>query len=200
MKSDEPRTRGPFDSAHMQAHTLLFAAWIATEVVLLVRKRSSGSSGRDHGSLRWLWVAMVLGCAGGVSLSFLPGWSLPGSARAWYLAGVSAMGAGLALRWWSVLVLGRFFTVDVAIHAGHELVTRGPYRWVRHPSYSGLLLVLLGLCGVLDSELALFCILGPTLPVLLWRIAIEERALAQAFGATWTDYARRTKRLIPLVH
>lgn len=199
MNARGARRRGLFDSAQMQAHTFLFAAWIATEVALLVRRRSSGSSGRDHGSLRWLWIATVLGCTGGVALSFVPGWRLPGSARAWYVAGVSAMGAGLLLRWWSVLVLGRFFTVDVAIHEGHELVTRGPYRWVRHPSYSGLLLVLAGLCGVLDSELAVLCILGATLPVLLWRITIEERALAHAFGASWIEYARRTKRLVPFL-
>ena len=53
--------------------------------------------------------------------------------------------AGLILRWWAIITLGRFFTVDVTIEKDHELVERGPFRIVRHPSYTGVLLAFVGL-------------------------------------------------------
>src|SRR5437773_11448726 len=54
-------------------------------------------------------------------------------------AGLVLFVAGLILRWWAIITLGRFFTVDVAIEKDHELVERGPFRWVRHPSYTGVM-------------------------------------------------------------
>ena len=59
-------------------------------------------------------------------------------------AGVVLFVAGLLLRWWAIIVLGRFFTVDVSIAEGHELIESGPYRFIRHPSYTGALLAFLG--------------------------------------------------------
>lgn len=181
-------------------HFLLIALWIASELVLGVRTRSRGGESRDRGSLRLLWVAMPLAIGLGIAASFVEGTDLPGSARAWYVGGCVAIACGLSLRWVSVLVLGRMFTVDVAIREGHELVTRGPYRVLRHPSYTGLLVILGGVGAVFGSWLSLACILGLGLPALVWRIAIEERALAERFGERWREHVRRTWRLVPFVH
>ncbi|MFO1010868.1 MAG: isoprenylcysteine carboxylmethyltransferase family protein [Planctomycetota bacterium] len=182
----------------MHAHELLFAAWIVTELALVVLRRSKRGTSSDR-TVRVLWIAMTLGCAGAIGCSSLDAWRFPGDPRAWYWSGIGAMGVGLVVRWWAVLVLGRFFTVDVAIVSGHELVERGPYRFVRHPSYTGLVLVLLGVCGVLGSALSALVLLACALPPLAWRIAVEERTLAREFGARWTEYAARTKRLVPFV-
>lgn len=183
----------------MQLHVLPFGLWIATELVLVLRRRSRAASARDRGSMRVLWIAITLGCALAIGASFDARWRLPGDAHAWYAAGLACTTAGLVVRWWAVLVLGRFFTVDVAIRADHELVTRGPYRFVRHPSYSGLLLVLAGLGCVVNSALSLAILAVATMPALAWRISIEERALAETFGPRWDEYARRTRRIVPFV-
>jgi protein-S-isoprenylcysteine O-methyltransferase len=61
-----------------------------------------------------------------------------------FIAGICLMLLGVALRWYSVSVLGKYFTFDLAIHSGQVLVEVGPYRYIRHPSYSGALLSLLG--------------------------------------------------------
>jgi protein-S-isoprenylcysteine O-methyltransferase len=106
---------------------------------------------------------------------------------------------GVALRASAIVVLGRFFTVDVAIHADHELVRRGPYRVLRHPSYTGALLVFFGLALLFDSWPALAVATLPVLGVLLWRIRVEERALSAHFGKAWLSYAARTQRLVPFV-
>jgi protein-S-isoprenylcysteine O-methyltransferase len=86
----------------------------------------------------------------------------------------------MAIRWAAILTLGRFFTVDVAVHPGHRVIDRGPYRHVRHPSYSGLLLALLGVGLSLGDGAALLVLLGPCLAGLWWRISEEEKALRKA--------------------
>ena len=102
---------------------------------------------------------------------------------------------GLALRQWSITVLGRFFTIDVAIHGEHRLIEDGPYRFLRHPSYTGFAMILLGLGLMIGKPLAVV-LLAP-LPGLIRRIQVEENALRQAFGASFDAYAKRTWRLIP---
>ena len=68
--------------------------------------------------------------------------------RVFASASVVLFVAGLILRWWAIIMLGRFFTVDVTIEKDHELVERGPFRIVRHPSYTGVLLAFVGLGSV----------------------------------------------------
>ena len=115
------------------------------------------------------------------------------------LAGAGVTAAGLLLRAWSVLALGRFFRLSVSAHADHELVARGPYRAVRHPSYAGATLVTVGAGLALGTVVGAAA--GTVLPVgaYLVRIAVEERALDAALGDDYTAYAARTARLIPYV-
>jgi protein-S-isoprenylcysteine O-methyltransferase len=113
----------------------------------------------------------------------------------WFGAGLFA--AGTALRWWSIVHLGRFFSVDVAIAHDHKVVETGPYRLARHPSYTGLLLQCAGLGVVLGTALSLFVITVPTFLVLFHRIRVEEKALLANFGEDYAAYTRRTKRLLP---
>jgi protein-S-isoprenylcysteine O-methyltransferase len=106
--------------------------------------------------------------------------------------------AGMALRWYSVQVLGASFTVDVATRPGQQVVQSGPYRWVRHPSYTGGLLTVVGVlvccCNVASLAALVVVIAG-----YMHRISIEERAMTRELGSAYSDYMRRTKRLIPFV-
>jgi len=115
-------------------------------------------------------------------------------------AGVVLFVAGLILRWWAIITLGRFFTVDVTIEKDHELVERGPFGVVRHPSYSGVLLAFVGLALSLRNWAALPVILIPIGAAFVHRMNVEEDALSRALGPRYAEYMKRTKRLVPFVY
>src|SRR5271154_6535209 len=160
------------------------AAWILPEIVAWQAKRSSDSSqARDHGSLNLIVVLWW----GGIAVAVLMSSLLPHAAMSWkrtsvFLVGISFMFVGIALRWYSAAVLGKYFTFDIAIQSGQTLIEAGPYRYIRHPSYSGALLSLLG-CGLALGNwaglCAGMCCLGFAYA---YRIPVEEAVLASALG------------------
>lgn len=111
--------------------------------------------------------------------------------------GLGIAASGVVLRTWAIVTLGRFFTYDVTIQPGHRVVTAGPYRWVRHPSYTGGQVGLLGLGVALGSAAAVFALVVVPLIGVLIRIRHEERTLRTALGAEYDAYAARTPRLLP---
>ena len=106
---------------------------------------------------------------------------------------------GVMLRWASILYLGKFFTIDVSVAVDHKIIDTGPYRLIRHPSYSGLLLMWLGIGMSTGNALALLVIMLPGIG-LLYRIKIEESVLAESLGSSYREYMHKTKRLIPFVY
>jgi protein-S-isoprenylcysteine O-methyltransferase Ste14 len=107
--------------------------------------------------------------------------------------------AGIALRQWSIRVLGRFFSTKVQITGDQRIITSGPYSIIRHPAYSGSLLTLLGLglsAKTWAGALVIVVLFGL---VYGYRISIEENLLKAEFGQGYADYAKRTKRLIPFL-
>ncbi len=179
------------------AHALGLAAvwtWGLGEAILRLRSRG--------GVDRFEWtLAAVAGCVGlGVGIAFLAtyrhgatiggGWVVFGLGELLFLA-------GLALRYWAVLTLGRFFKVTVSIQAGHRVVRSGPYRRLRHPSYTGLLAILSGLGLMLGTWLGLAALIVLPLVGTLIRIRVEEAVLLEALGSEYADYAATTRRLIP---
>lgn len=113
---------------------------------------------------------------------------------------VVVLAAGLAIRWTAVASLGKSFSANVAIHATQTLYTRGLFRLVRHPSYTGLLIVFAAIGFHTRNWAGLAIVLIPTTAALLYRIHVEEDALTHAFGQQYLDYSRRTKRLIPGIY
>jgi methyltransferase len=90
--------------------------------------------------------------------------------------------AGKALKWWAILTLGPFWTFRVIVVPGSDRVQRGPYRWLRHPNYVGVMGELAGialLTGAAFSGVAAVTVFGL---LLAKRIAVEERALDAARG------------------
>ena len=119
-----------------------------------------------------------------------PGW--------WPLAvGLAILTAGVALRVWAIRELGRFFTYAVLVHEGQRVVDTGPYRRIRHPSYTGLLLGMLGVGLMLDVWPATAVCFLPPLAAFSWRLAAEERVLAAELGEPYRAYMAGTKRLVP---
>ena len=139
---------------------------------------------------------------GGIGLGILAAFEaqsldLPG-ARWWPpLAGLAVFAAGLAVRVWAIRALGRFFIYTVRVGEDHRVVDTGPYRLIRHPSYTGLLMAALGVGIALDNWLSVAACLLPALTGFTIRLLSEERTLAAELGEPYRAYMTRTKRLIP---
>lgn len=182
-----------------QLFSVLCLLWAGSEFWLGWRRRSDDRSrSRDSGTLRMLLLTIYACIALAVWLAstgadrFAPAWREP-----LFWSGLVLMVAGMALRWWSIRVLAQFFTVDVAIRPGHELIRHGPYRLLRHPSYTGALMTFYGFALALGNFWSLLVVVVPVTAAFLWRIRIEERVLSEAFPEAYPAYARDTKRLLP---
>jgi len=174
----------------------------ASEIALAIMRRARVGIVRhaDQGSAGLLWLAILCGVAAAIASQWIAGLRLPGPR--WLLQGLALLllVSGLALRWVAILSLGRFFTVDVAIHEQHALVDKGVYRWVRHPSYTGLLMAFAGLGVFFGNWPGLCAVTLPVAAALLVRIRREEAALRDGLGAAYAAYCSRTKRLLPGVY
>jgi protein-S-isoprenylcysteine O-methyltransferase Ste14 len=111
-------------------------------------------------------------------------------------AGLAIEAAGLWLAVWARRHLGRNWSGEISVKVDHELIRSGPYRWLRHPIYTGLLLMYLGVAVVTGEWLAAA---GFAVAVsAYWRkIRIEETTLDAAFGPSYSEYRRTTWALIP---
>lgn len=170
----------------------------ASETALALFKRArAGARSADRGSFAALWmvIGLAIFCGIFISRSVRSAEFAIGAALLWGAVGLFFF--GLVLRWWAIVHLGRFFTVDVAIATDHRVVDDGPYRLVRHPSYTGALLEFLGLAILLTNWLAGAVLFLPVLIALLWRIRIEEKALVEALGPAYQTYVQRTWKLVP---
>jgi len=178
-----------------------YVLWIAFEAVASRTRRSGDPArARDRGSFRLLIILLWLALGLDFALSFL----LPQASILWhrtvvFFVGIGLMLAGIAFRFYAMSVLGRFFTYDVAVHAGQTVIEVGPYRYIRHPSYTGALITLVGLGLALGNWAGLFAVLGLMAVAYGYRISVEEAALLAALGDPYKHYMRRTRRLIPFL-
>src|SRR5436190_22841742 len=176
--------------------------YLVSEILLNVTRRSRSKTGtkQDRSTLGIIWLVIASSVIAGVfvALNFRAA-ALP-HGRIFASAGLVLFVAGLFLRWWAIITLGRFFTVDVTIEKDHELVERGPFRMVRHPSYTGVLLAFVGFALTLRNWAALLIVLVPISAAFIRRMNVEEEALSKALGSRYADYMRRTKRLVPFFY
>jgi protein-S-isoprenylcysteine O-methyltransferase Ste14 len=154
---------------------------------------------QDRGTKLIVALAVYLGIAAALAIAKVSGLRI--YANNWWtlVLGVAIVLAGAVLRAWAILSLGRYFRREVTIEPGQRIVRRGPYRVLRHPSYTGLFLILAGFGLAFGSWVSAAVALLIVFVGMLPRIWVEERALAQAFGADYTDYANSTARVLPHV-
>jgi protein-S-isoprenylcysteine O-methyltransferase Ste14 len=112
--------------------------------------------------------------------------------------GVFLIVLGIAFAIWAIATLGRHYDLELEIHRDHELVRTGPYRFVRHPLYTGLGLHFAGACLATGNLLLIAGTLLVTYPALYLRARTEERLLRERFGAAYDEYARKVRMLVPL--
>lgn len=170
-----------------------------SEIALGIFKRARLKTAdlQDRGSLRTLWVVISLSVALAAGAQWLSFGRLPFALASIHSAALAVLLFGLAIRWVAIITLGRFFTVNVAIQQDHHVVQSGLYRFVRHPSYTGLLLCFLGVGLAFANWVSMLVLIVPTCLALAARIAVEERALLVALGPEYEAYSSRTYRLVP---
>lgn len=176
-------------------------AFLCSEVALSLSRRSSGGGVRqDRSTLRTIWIVISLSVVAAVAVASRYSQTAIPRSTPIAMAGVLLFLCGILLRWRAIVVLGRFFTVDVQIAPDHQLVERGPFRLIRHPSYTGILLAFVGYGLCLFNWAALAVLLVPIWLVFARRIRVEEEALRNGLGETYVAYTDRTKRLLPFIY
>jgi protein-S-isoprenylcysteine O-methyltransferase Ste14 len=183
------------------ARTVLAVASLVMASTAFFSEANLSSGEREDRSNRWIFLPLLVI---GLLSAFAPAyterkgwWILDGDVVRWL--GVFLYVAGGALRIWPVFVLGRRFSGLVAIQPGHELVTDGIYGVIRHPSYLGAIILMLGWALAFRSALGVI-LAALIIPLLLARIHSEEAMLRSQFGDQYDAYCQRTSRLIPGIY
>ena len=172
---------------------LTLACWALLEVFLRVRDVVSGRGRGDRDRATRILIGVAAGLAIAAASAGTPG-RIP---TGYGIAGAIVMWTGLAVRVWAVAALGSAFRTSVEVDPDQAVVSSGPYGWVRHPSYTGLLLVLAGFGLARGTWPALAVCLVVPLAAIVRRIHVEEAELDHVLGERYRGYQARTKRLIP---
>jgi protein-S-isoprenylcysteine O-methyltransferase Ste14 len=171
-------------------------AFALSELLLMIIKRSDSVTSRtrnDRGSLIFLWLMITIGFTSGFFLS-------KPINQFWGGFGFVFIIYGLIIRWIAILQLGKSFTVDVAITSSSNLKTDGIYKRIRHPSYSGILLIVVGFSAIMSSLYSFLVLVVPVFIAINYRINIEEKVLINEFGESYRIYRSETKKLIPFIY
>ncbi|WP_327144903.1 methyltransferase family protein [Nocardia sp. NBC_01327] len=187
----------------MNAAVVTSWIWLALELGLRIRDRvrHTGSTARDRGTRFTIFLLMfpsvlVASIVAGVLSSNSP-LRFPGPQLVWEVVGVMVMWLGLIVRIWAIAVLGKSFRTTVEVDADQSVVDRGPYHWIRHPSYTGVLLITLGFGIAADNWISLLVVTIIPTYGLMRRIDVEEKALVETMGRPYEIYRSTTKRLVP---
>jgi protein-S-isoprenylcysteine O-methyltransferase Ste14 len=178
-----------------------YAVWMSVEYWLIVRERGQVHDRQDQGSKRVLilacWIALLL-C---VTLAIVVrSATFPGNPWIPVAIGVVMVLFGAWLRVWSVRTLGRFFRRTVMVQGAHRVIQEGPYKYIRHPSYTGFLLSAVGIGLLFGNWLGLIVLTVIVFLAFLQRIVLEEAVLARELGEPYQTYMKRSSRLIPFIY
>lgn len=193
-----------FDTNHLAGLLILVAtlAWGMMELAEFSRGQEARQGATRIGG-RGFWLAgAACVIATNVVLYLAPRVVPAATIRAGavaFAAGLAVLLAGIALRGWSFRALGEYFTFSVKVSSDQPVITSGPYRLLRHPSYTGILLICAGFGLASANWIGLAGLTLLPLAVILWRIHIEENALLATLGDRYRRYAAHHKRLVPLI-
>jgi len=175
--------------------------WLLSEIVgtaIIPRIRRGGSvierKDRFYGLYIFatIFLALILSFYfAGAHIAMLPGWV--------FSLGIFLIILGIILRQLSMAILGRYFSGVVGVQKDQKVIEKGPYKYVRHPSYTGALMIFIGLGLALQSLAAVLTLIVLFIIAYGFRISVEEKALISELGEPYVDYKKRTKRLIPYV-
>jgi len=195
----------PISSSGTEAllFAIAFFGWIASEIIgamILPKLRRHRAGTKLETKDRRSGPVVIIGLIAAIYLAF--GLSLAGIALLpdWlFYPGIALMFGGIFLRQWSIALLGGFFSALVSVQDGQTIIRKGPYRYVRHPSYTGAIMIMTGIGLAILSWGALLVLLLASCVVYGYRIYVEEKALVAKFGEEYMAYMKETKMLIPFM-
>jgi len=176
--------------------------WWVSELAIAIatRTRSGGGSVRDRGTMPLLWVTIFCSIWASLWYRGTHAADIPGNPEWFQAISLTMLVFGVIFRWAAVISLGSAFSVNVAIREGQRVMQTGFYRWMRHPSYTAMLICFLAVGLHTRNWVSLAVVVVFPTAALMYRIYVEEIALREHFGAEYIDYSARTKRLIPGVY
>ncbi len=156
---------------------------------------------QDRGSLAVLAWLFFVGASGYFLYPLWFSWSaIEWNPPAIFFIGVALVILGGGLRWYAIKTLGCYFTTVIAISRNHQVVQHGPYRYIRHPSYTGVLIMGIGMGLMMGNGVSVCFLLAGILTGLLYRISVEEKALCRFIGNAYIQYMQRVhSKLIPFI-
>ena len=193
----------PYQMTSIQLFWLIIGtSWAAIEIAIALKTRVQFTltDRLEYRSERLIWLVVATALIAALWIKQLHLVPLPIEAFNRQMIAISFFITGIALRCYAVLSLGEFFSTTVITQDGHSLIDRGPYHFIRHPAYTGLLSSFFASGFAMGDGLALLILLAPITYVLIQRIDIEEQWLIEHFGKGYNDYCLRTNKLIPWVY
>jgi protein-S-isoprenylcysteine O-methyltransferase Ste14 len=169
------------------------------EFALIARSRPAQGEKADRGSMTLIVLAVWIGMLGAFMVAGIRAFMITSGQKAWFVAGLIVLLCGSLLRRHCWRILGKHFTGDVKASADQPVIEDGVYRWVRHPSYTGGMLMYLGTGLALTNWMSALIIALAGGAAYLYRVRVEERALQASLGSRYQEYMTRTKRFIPFV-
>jgi protein-S-isoprenylcysteine O-methyltransferase Ste14 len=188
---------GPYQTIFFAVLTITAVPALLATLWLRVRP---GASKRDRGSFFWIQTVAGLGVlvAYWLARHFTAGTIIPFRTEVFAL-GIALIPLGMLLNALAIRQLGRYFTVQVAVRPDQPVIQTGPYRFLRHPAYTGQLITFLGVGLALTNWASVAAILAFALAGYGYRIGVEERVLREELGAPYIEYMSHTRRLIPFI-
>lgn len=177
---------------------IVFLAAVGHESGVCRRAIGEKRVDQDAGTFRLLMIGSPLSMFAAFAVAFRPEFALPMPFAAAIL-GMICMAGGALLRRWCFNTLGKYFTGVVIVRPEQQVIQHGPYRFVRHPSYTGGLLMFIGVGLGLGSWLSLAILFLAHCLIYGLRVSAEEKALVATIGSAYSDYMCKTKRFIPFV-
>ncbi|MBN1295055.1 MAG: isoprenylcysteine carboxylmethyltransferase family protein [Candidatus Latescibacteria bacterium] len=180
---------------------VIWGTWFLSEVFLarFIKSGSADSYKMDKNSLRIMWTTIITSIFAGVILMIYTNLPITAMHLTGYV-GLFVIIAGMILRIIAIISLGKIFTVNLTIHRNQHIIKKGLYRFIRHPSYTGSLLSFVGLGLSFNNWASLAVIAIPVIASFIYRINVEEKLMLQQFGHEYTEYRKKTKRLIPFIY
>jgi len=188
----------PLPSAAQALYWATLAVWLAAEFRQSRRRRGEAVE-QDAGSRSVIRVTVFAAIFVSSYVSNLSWGRIEAPRIDLFAVGIVLTWTGIALRLWAFQTLGRYFTFTVMTSTDQPVVSGGPYRVLRHPSYAGALLAVIGIGFIQGSWLSVVAITAITAVGMVNRIRVEERALFASLGEPYRVYAAGRKRLVPFV-
>lgn len=193
----------PFATYPSQVYTIAFTisfwGWLLFEIWVFSRDRGKEKR-NSRGSGVEVILAFVIGITIGLNMPRIaPLYNIQSHIAIFFVLGILLIWAGILFRFWSIQTLGRLFSTRLVIQDNHELITTGPYKYLRNPSYTGAMITFIGFGFSVGNWLSIVILFFTGLITYIWRIRVEERMLSEQFGPTFEEYKKKTWALIPFI-